>query len=588
MKKYLLFFILIGYSTLFAHNKYGFDKATFVNSRNDVSANGYYGINSNRLLIDEQLNKYNFNTFRGQLNFLTDTLLSSYPNNNLYGLERSFYLSKFDQNDNFVKAKKLGEADTLYSSSIQYENHNLYLILTFEGKLFLGNDTIISKGKSDICIVKYDDNLNLIKYLQIGNHFGESVSENSFKISNGHLFFAGNYNLGDSTNNIFDSYMLAIATDTLICDTNSNNSLSEYFICEMDTNLMPIQVKSMGGAYNNYCYGLDVLDGNVYIICSTSSYINNNIGGLNYNSNYTSNLNYIAKLDNSFNGKWVRGFYQTGFGTTNISNFKVSENNITFVGHTVLASGSGGNNGNYIFIDNYGNIGSNLGGSFSFIISLDTLGFHKWNYAAYDFPFSFLPNNVLSEKLYVTGDINNNGIIFNDTIQNICGTYDKFLAEINMHDGTKKFIATLCGNYNDKFDAVTQDINGKLYVVGNTNSDQITTTTNTITPLIGEYNVFYTSLDSFTYTPTGISNLENKNDISVFPNPTSNKLYVSIPYLKNNTELNIVDLTGKIVYTEIITTNQKHSISLPTLSKGMYVVKIKLDTSIYTEKLLIE
>ena len=72
-------------------------------------------------------------------------------------------------------------------------------------------------------------------------------------------------------------------------------------------------------------------------------------------------------------------------------------------------------------------------------------------------------------------------------------------------------------------------------------------------------------------TYTGINDIEN-NNISIYPNPTSNFIQIKNLQTKANT-INILDITGKIV--KLVDSNSQNiKIDVSTLEKGIYIVKI--------------
>lgn len=62
------------------------------------------------------------------------------------------------------------------------------------------------------------------------------------------------------------------------------------------------------------------------------------------------------------------------------------------------------------------------------------------------------------------------------------------------------------------------------------------------------------------------------SEISVYPNPATDFLKIDIPNSMNNSNLEIYDATGRLIYQEIITGN--HFISTTDFPKGLYVLKI--------------
>ena len=85
----------------------------------------------------------------------------------------------------------------------------------------------------------------------------------------------------------------------------------------------------------------------------------------------------------------------------------------------------------------------------------------------------------------------------------------------------------------------------------------------------------------------------SKSDISAFeiyPNPISdNNLNIIFDNTELNTELNIYDITGKNVYSDLFYGNgfQSRLITLPDLKNGVYIVAISSKGSVFQKKLVI-
>jgi hypothetical protein len=70
---------------------------------------------------------------------------------------------------------------------------------------------------------------------------------------------------------------------------------------------------------------------------------------------------------------------------------------------------------------------------------------------------------------------------------------------------------------------------------------------------------------------TGINDIKNSN-IKIYPNPTNNIIYIEgLDNNKSNT-IQIFDVQGKLVLTKTI--NEKGTIDLSELNKGVYVIKV--------------
>ncbi len=81
---------------------------------------------------------------------------------------------------------------------------------------------------------------------------------------------------------------------------------------------------------------------------------------------------------------------------------------------------------------------------------------------------------------------------------------------------------------------------------------------------------------------TSIDQLNDLN-ISVFPNPTSGKLEVKLPYQIEGT-LILRDYTGKTILTEVL--KQTHSLELSNLPNGIYFMEIKTASSNWIERVV--
>ena len=71
--------------------------------------------------------------------------------------------------------------------------------------------------------------------------------------------------------------------------------------------------------------------------------------------------------------------------------------------------------------------------------------------------------------------------------------------------------------------------------------------------------------------PTGINDIKNSN-IKIYPNPTNNIINIEGLNKKENNSIQIFDMQGKLVITKTI--NEKGTIDLSELNKGVYVIKI--------------
>lgn len=89
------------------------------------------------------------------------------------------------------------------------------------------------------------------------------------------------------------------------------------------------------------------------------------------------------------------------------------------------------------------------------------------------------------------------------------------------------------------------------------------------------------------YYPTGINELEFYS-IKIFPNPTNGKLSIENKGNANISEIGVYDISGRKVYQEFVNNKRIINLDLEDVSKGVYLLHIKVDGKNITSKLIIE
>jgi PKD repeat protein len=87
-------------------------------------------------------------------------------------------------------------------------------------------------------------------------------------------------------------------------------------------------------------------------------------------------------------------------------------------------------------------------------------------------------------------------------------------------------------------------------------------------------------LDDINITGTvGLDEFGKRRQFSVYPNPTSDILNVELPTDGGTyTSLNVLDLSGRVVYSQLITAQSKLQISTAALAAGVYVIELNGNT----------
>ncbi len=93
--------------------------------------------------------------------------------------------------------------------------------------------------------------------------------------------------------------------------------------------------------------------------------------------------------------------------------------------------------------------------------------------------------------------------------------------------------------------------------------------------------------------PQGINQNNVYQNLSIYPNPCNDycNIYLTTSENIDNSELRIMDITGRVVYTENIDiqNNQlKKNIDISNLNAGVYLLEISKDTGKITKKLIIQ
>jgi PKD repeat protein len=82
------------------------------------------------------------------------------------------------------------------------------------------------------------------------------------------------------------------------------------------------------------------------------------------------------------------------------------------------------------------------------------------------------------------------------------------------------------------------------------------------------------------------SELGNNNTISVFPNPTTGMIFIDLGQLNaNETDLSIIGINGQTVDAIAKYTNNKITLDMSNLAKGLYFIKLNTLDGIYTYKI---
>lgn len=127
-------------------------------------------------------------------------------------------------------------------------------------------------------------------------------------------------------------------------------------------------------------------------------------------------------------------------------------------------------------------------------------------------------------------------------------------------------ITTTASFSGNNFVTFGEDMNGELYIAG--------ISSGTI------YKIVDSSLSS--------SDFEN-NGFSLYPNPAKESFTIKSSTSNLATKIDVIDLTGKLLFTKEISANPENTIATTALSKGIYLISVETTNGTnYTTKLIVE
>lgn len=302
-------------------------------------------------------------------------------------------------------------------------------------------------------------------------------------------------------------------------------------------------------------------------------------------------LNTDGTLDNSFDsGTGISG--GAGFGGVGINTLLVQPDGKILIGGHYSAY-----NGNTSVLltrlNSDGTIDSSFDASANFSPAAD--GFYGQVYA-----MKLLPDG----KIMIAGNYGNtNSAASGIDRLNSDGTLDVLFQAAPSNTDLRCFALDVQSDGKVVGASVNFGIPGEAFVVERYNTDGSLDTTfpqkylnNDVTDLIIQNDGNITFVGYFNYNPMGIMRLlgdgtssvnlteEPAFDFSVYPNPTSE--FVNINRIPQNSMLRIINLTGKVVYEQIVLGNFE-SVNVSGFTSGIYLIQIENNGSVANKKLII-
>jgi len=111
------------------------------------------------------------------------------------------------------------------------------------------------------------------------------------------------------------------------------------------------------------------------------------------------------------------------------------------------------------------------------------------------------------------------------------------------------------------------------------------------TDFAGFYEQFNDFSNEYYYSkvfPTKVDPIKSNLSVKVFPNPTTNKISIVTSAQYKNATLEMFTISGKLVFTKTLTSNDSKEIDVSSLNSGLYIYRIETNNRSGIDKLLIK
>lgn len=517
-------------------------------------------------------------------------------------------------------ASSAGGPDYDYGKGICTDNNgNIYTTGYFNESITFGNTTLTDAGGSDIFVVKYNPQGDVLWAYSFGGT-GLDYTSNITSDANGNIIITGG----------FRSESISFGTIIL---TNPNGP-DAFFVTKINPNGDVLWAQTASNDSN--CWGSDVTtdnNGNV-IVTGSFSGISTTFGTITLNNtSQTFTDLFIVKYSASGDVLWAQSFggnsydYGSGLATDNNGNITLigiyESNNITF-GVTTLNNNGGidyfmvqfSSTGNLIWIRSAMGDGNDIGrdivtdqdgniyvtGTFSgtyinfeltpltgngydniFIIKYNNSGHLQWVHSTLgndnDEAYALTVDN--DGSVLVTGEFYSNPLTFGAfSLSNTSADYsDIFVTKINP-EGQFAWAISAGGGDDDNSLGITTLSNGNAYLTGSFSSSAINFGSTSLVNSSDSPDYFIAKLNSI----TGIDDEVFESGFSIYPNPANNFLQIKT---STNANIEIINMAGQsIIKTEVSTNNATVDISI--LTPGVYFVKAFTEDEISIIKMIKE
>ncbi|MCL9770812.1 T9SS type A sorting domain-containing protein [Flavobacterium sp. HXWNR69] len=537
---------------------------------------GNYFDSAQGLSVDQSGNLYITGGYQSNIDL--DIGAGNYPITGTSGSDA--FLAKYNNNGNILWGVKF--SGTLDSSGYNIgtdANGNVYSV----GKFFNTIDFNPGAGIfnltatpgpysiSDIYLSKLDSNGNFVYAKKIG---GLGVKDPSgFKVdSNGDIYLSGYFNKE------------TFFSDTVsLIPTVGQDNIYDMFIAKWNSNGNLLWAKQIGSGSIMQRSESMITDsnGNIYL-CGNfheTTDFDPSTSGTFFMTPHTlgSTDIFVLKLDNDGNFVWAKNM--GGSAPNSAKSIALDQsNNLTITGYFSGTIDFDPGINNY-FLTCPPNSGYN-----PFLLKLNSNGDFIWAKHlignGYGSSVTINPNG----NICITGKFNNtcdfssgNSTAINSTL----GGSDIFIAEYT-NSGNFNWVKCIGSNQDDIGNSVVADSFGNYFNIGDFYGNAY------INNSLDTLNLTSQGYQDIMFIKISSSNLStddfNRDDFSLYPNPSKNELYLTVPKAYENSVLAVYSINGQL----LINSELKNNLNIDDLATGTYIIKITNDKNQSIERKFIK
>ena len=537
---------------------------------------GNYYDGAQGLSVDQSGNVYITGGYQSSIDL--DIGTGNYPITGTSGSDA--FLAKYNNNGNILWGVKFSGTLNSGGYSIGTDaNGNVYSVGKFFNTIDFNPGTGIFNltatpgpySISDIYLSKLDSNGNFVYAKKIG---GLGVKDPSgFKVdSNGDIYLSGYFNKE------------TFFSDTVsLIPTVGQDNIYDMFITKWNSNGNLLWAKQIGSGSIMQRSESMVTDsnGNIYL-CGNfheTTDFDPSTSGTFFMSPHTlgSTDIFVLKLDNDGNFVWAKNM---GGSAPNSAKSLVLDqsNNLIVTGYFSGTIDFDPGNNNY-FLTCPPNSGYN-----PFLLKLNSNGDFIWAKHlignGYGTSVTINPNG----NICITGKFNNTCDFSNGNstaINSTLGGSDIFIAEYT-NSGNFNWVKCIGSNQDDVGSSIVSDSFGNYFNISNFYGNAY------INNSLDNLNLTSQGYQDIMFIKIRSSNLSttdfNRDDFLLYPNPSKNELYLTVPETYENGVLTVYSINGQL----LINSELKNNLNIEDLATGTYIIKITNDKNQSIERKFIK